>query len=68
MPLGNGPVWPVPWQLASQALPSRAGAQHRRPSDLGVLVSFLTPGPVTRTSTPDRDLAVSLSAAVTAGD
>ena len=67
VPLGKGPVSPAQWQLASQSLHSWAGVQHRRPSDLGIRVTFLTSGPVTPASTPDCDFAVPLGAAVRAG-
>jgi hypothetical protein len=58
--LGPGPVTPVQWQLASQALHSWAGTQHRMPSDLGVRVTFLASGPLTPDSRPDCEFAVPL--------
>jgi hypothetical protein len=55
----------VQWQLASEALRAWAekGGINResptlKPEDLGMRITYLVNGPVTKTSVPDCDVAV----------
>jgi DNA-binding transcriptional MerR regulator len=59
---------PTDWQLASEALQTWA-EQHGlspeslvlKPEDLGVRITYLASGPITASSSPDRDFAVPFS-------
>jgi DNA-binding transcriptional MerR regulator len=60
VPLGTVEVSPAQWQLVSDTLYAWAAEQQRRPSELGVRVTYLATPPRTPDSRPDLDFAVPL--------
>jgi|SRR5579862_2520949 len=61
IPLGAVEVSAAQWQLVSDTLFGWAAQQQRRPSELGVRITYLASRPLTPDSRPDLDFAVPLA-------
>ena len=60
VPLGTGEVGATQWQVISSTLDAWASEQHRRPSELGIRLTYLAEPPRTAGSRPDVDFAIPL--------
>ncbi len=58
--LGTAQISAAQWQVVAQTLQAWGAEQHRRPSDLGVRVTYLATPPRTADSGPDQDFAIPL--------
>ena len=58
--LGTAQVSAAQWQVVAQTLQAWGAEQHRKPSDLGVRVTYLATPPRTADSRPDCDFAIPL--------
>jgi DNA-binding transcriptional MerR regulator len=61
IPLGSVEVTATQWPLISDTIYTWAAEQQRRPSELGVRITYLAEPPRTADSRPDLDFAVPLS-------
>ena len=59
--LGQTQLSGAQWQLVSESLRSWSAAERRRPSDLGVRLTYIAEPPITPDSRPEIDFAVPLS-------